>query len=70
MNCARCNKPLTLGTCDIITNPGATNPGADIHVCRGWCRSKPPQAPPTRDIVLTDTIPPLPRSRKRRRPRR
>jgi hypothetical protein len=66
--CARCDRPITAGTSDVITNPGATAGGSEIRVCRGWCPVPPRQTAPEADVILTASLDP--RSRPRRRPRR
>lgn len=65
MNCARCDRPISIGRCDVITNVGASGPGADIYVCRGWCKRKERQVAPESAVHLAPI--PGPRSRLRRR---
>lgn len=65
MNCARCDRPLTAGRCDVITNPGASGPGADIYVCRSSCKRKPRQTAPEPAVVLAPISKPRYRSVRR-----
>jgi hypothetical protein len=66
MLCARCGDPISPDLADVVTNPGASGPGAVIYIHKAECRRLPQPSPDDLSALgYEPPLPPLPRRWRR-----